>query len=162
MSYDEQKHIELLKRHEYFKNQGKLFYHENKEEFFEMYDYDIQVEEKIFWEQRYKLHEFMQEFLNKKIDGQEFCARVSKLRSNLIIATKQFLVQLRTGEVKDFQPNPKSKKLTYFLTFLFCYCDDFMEDYENEEFCEAIQNGFLNLLSLLLVKKYVHFKVVFH
>lgn len=48
-----------------------------------------------------------------------------------MVARDKFLVQLDAGEVKDFQPDPRSKKLSGFLYYLFCYCDDFMEDYEN-------------------------------
>ena len=91
----------------------------------------------------------MQDFLNRKIDGQEFCDQVFGLRRNLMIASNKFLVQLGAGEVKDFQPDPRSKKLSGFLTGLFCYCDDFMEDYENDQFFNAMQNGFLNFQKAL-------------
>lgn len=86
----------------------------------------------------------MQDFLNRKIDGQEFCDRVFGLRRNLMIATNEFLIQLDTREVKDFQPDPRSKKLSGFLDGLFCYCNDFTEDHEDNQFSDAMQNGFLN------------------
>jgi hypothetical protein len=149
MTYNQQRHIQLLKRSQDFKNQGKSFYNESQQESLELSSYNVAVEEKIFWQQRYKVDEFMQDFLNRKIDGREFCGRVFGLRRNLMISTDQFLVQLGAGEVKDFQPDPKSKKLSGFLSFLFCYCDDFMEDYENDQFSQAIQNGFLNLQKAL-------------
>ena len=91
----------------------------------------------------------MQDFFNRKIDGQGFCDRVFGLRRNLMIATDQFLVQLGTGKVKDFQPDPRSKKLSSFLDSLFCYCDNFVEDYENDQFSNAMQNGFLNFQKAL-------------
>lgn len=149
MTYNQQRHIQLLKRSQDFKNQGKSFYKESPEESLELSSYNVAVEEKIFWQQRYKVDELMQDFLNRKIDGQEFCDRVFGLRRNLIIACDQFLVQLGAGEVKDFQPDPRSKKLSGFLDGLFCYCDDFMEDYENDQFSNAMQNGFLNFQKAL-------------
>ncbi len=149
MTYNQQRHIQLLKRSQDFKNQGKSFYKESPEESLELSSYNVAVEEKIFWEQRYKVDELMQDFLNRKIDGQEFCDRVFGLRRNLMIARDQFLVQLGAGEVKDFQPDPRSKKLSGFLDGLFCYCDDFMEDYENDQFSNAMQNGFLNFQKAL-------------
>jgi hypothetical protein len=88
----------------------------------------------------------MQDFLNRKSDSQEFCSEVFGLHRNLMTARDQFLVQLCTGEVKDFQQDPISKKPSSFLTFLLCYCDDFME---NDEFCNAMQNGFLNFQKAL-------------
>ena len=149
MIYNQQKHIQLLTRDQDFKNQGKSFYKERPEESLELSNSNAAVEQHISWEQRYKVDELMQDFVNRKIDGQEFCDRVFGLRRNLMIACDQFLVQLGAGEVKDFQPDPRSKKLSGFLDGLFCYCDDFMEDYENDQFSNAMQNGFLNFQKAL-------------
>jgi hypothetical protein len=68
-----------------------------------------------------------------------------------MIATDKFLIQLGAREGKDFQPDPKLKKLSVsdFLTSLFCYCDDFMDNYENDPFSDAMQNGFLNFQKAL-------------
>ena len=149
MIYNQQRHIQLLKRSQDFKDQGKSFYKESQEESLELSSYNVAVEENIFWQQRYKVAELMQDFLNRKIDGQEFCDRVFGLRRNLMIASDKFLIQLGAGEVTDFQPDPRSKKLSGFLSGLFCYCDDFMEDYKNDQFSDAMQNGFLNFQKAL-------------
>lgn len=149
MTYNQQRHIELLKRYQDFTNQGKSFYKESPEESLELSRSNVAVEEKIFWKQRYKVNELMQDFLNRKIDGQEFCSGVFGIRRNLKIACDQFLVQLSTGEVKNFQPDPRSQNLSGILTSLFCYRDDFMEDYENDQFINAMQNGFLNFQKAL-------------
>jgi len=149
MTYNQQRHVQLLKRSQDFNNQGKSFYKESPEESSELSSYKVAVQHHLFWEQRFKVSKLMQDFLNRKINGQEFCDRVFGLRRNLMIACDQFLVQLVAGEVKDFQPDPRSKKLSGFLTGLFCYCDDFMEDYENDEFSNAMQNGFLNFQKAL-------------
>ena len=149
MIYNQQKHITLLKRSRDFKDQGKSFYKESPEESLELSSYNVAVEQNIFWQQPYKVAELMQDFLSRKIDGQEFCDRVFGLRRNLMIASDKFLIQLGAGEVKDFQPDPRSKKLSGFLSGLFCYCDDFMEDYENDPFSGAMQKGFLNFQKAL-------------
>ena len=149
MIYNQQRHIQLLKRSQDFKDQGKSFYKESPEESLELSSYNAAVEENIFWQQRYKVAELMQDFLTRKIDGQKFCDRVFGLRRNLMIASDKFLIQLGAGEVKDFQPDPRSKKLSGFLSGLFCYCDDFMEYYENDQFSDAMQNGFLNFQKAL-------------
>jgi hypothetical protein len=151
MIYNLQRHIQLLKRSQDFKNQGKSFYSESPEESLELSHYNVAVEQHIFWQQRDKVAELMQDFLNRKIDGQEFSSKVFGLRRNLMIASDQFLVQLGAGEVKDFQQDPRSKKpsVSGFLSGLFCWCDDFMEDYENDQFSNAIQNTFLNFQKAL-------------
>ena len=81
---------------------------------------------------------------NRKIDGEKFCDR-----RELMNRYDKFLLELSSGKVKDFQPDPRSKKLSGFLDGLFCYCDDFMEDYENDQFSNAMQNGFLNFQKAL-------------
>ena len=149
MIYNQQRHIQLLKRSQDFKNQGKSFYKQSRDESLELSHYNAAVEQHIFWQQRYKVYELMQDFLNRKIHGQEFSSRVFGLRRNLMNASDKFLVQLGAGEVKDFQPDPRSKNLSGFLTGLFCECDHFMEDYQNPKFYTSIQNGFLNFQKAL-------------
>jgi hypothetical protein len=51
--------------------------------------------------------------------------------------------------MEDFQPDPRSKKLNGLLTVLFCECDNFGEDYQNEEFYTFIKNAFLKLQEVL-------------
>lgn len=91
----------------------------------------------------------MEDFLNRKMDGEEFCDKVDGLRNNLINGVEKFQVDLIFGKITDFQPDPRTKKLSGFLTGCFCCCDEFMEDYENEEFYTLIKNGFLNLQKVL-------------
>ena len=69
MIYNQQKHIQLLKLDQDFKNQGKSFYEERPEESLELSNYNAAVEQHIFCEQRYKVDELMQDFVNRKIDG---------------------------------------------------------------------------------------------
>jgi hypothetical protein len=149
MIYNKQKHIQLLKRSQDFKNQGKSFYKESTEEYLELSHYDIAVEHHILWQQRYKVYELMQDFLNRKIHGEEFSSGVFGFRRNFMNASEQFLVQLGAGEVKYFQPDSRSKNLSGFLSGLFCECDHFMEDYQNPQFYTCIQNRFLNFQKTL-------------
>ena len=88
MIYKQQRHIQLLKRSEDFTNQGKSFYQESPEESLELANCNSALADHLFWEQRFKVDELMQDFLNRKIDGQEFCGRVFGLRRNLINASE--------------------------------------------------------------------------
>jgi hypothetical protein len=96
----------------------------------------------------------MEDFLNRKIDGEELCDRVAVFRSKLRDAVAQFKLELISGseKIKDFQLDERSKKLNGIngiLTFLFCECDNFMEDYENDEFYASIKNKFLDFQKAL-------------
>lgn len=48
MIYNQQRHIQLLKRSQDFKNQGKSFYKESPKESLELSHYDVGVEQHIF------------------------------------------------------------------------------------------------------------------
>ena len=149
MNYDKKRHIQLLKRLQDLKNQGKNLFIENREEDFELSEYNIAVEEHIFWQDRYQVALSMEDFLNRKIDGKELCGRVYGLRRKLINTCEKFTLELSSGKVKDFQPDGRSKKLSGFLTGLYCECEHFAEDYENDEFYTSIKNGFLNFQKAL-------------
>lgn len=48
MIYNQQRHIQLLKRSQDFKDQGKSFYKESLEESLELSIYNVAVEQNIF------------------------------------------------------------------------------------------------------------------
>ena len=149
MIYNQKKHIQLLKRSQDLKNQGKNLFLENPKEYFELSKYNIAVEEHIFWQDRYQVALSMEDFLNRKINGEELCGGVYGLRRTLRNACENFYLDLISEKIKDFQPDEKSKKFRGFLTGFFCQCENFMENYENEEFYTSIKNEFLNLQNAL-------------
>jgi len=114
MTYNQKKHIELLKRSKDLKNQRKNLFIENREEDLELSEYNIAVKEYIFWQDRYQVALSMENFLNRKIDGKELCGRVYGLRRKLINTCEKFTLELSSGKVKDFKPDGKSKKLCGF------------------------------------------------
>jgi hypothetical protein len=153
MTYNQKRHIELLKRSQDLKNQKKNLFIENQEEDFELSEYNIAVEEHIFWQDRDQVALLMEDFLNKKIDGELFCDQVYGLRRKLINTCEKFKLELISSseKIKDFQPDGRSKKLSGFLTDLYCECEYFAEaeDYQNEKFYDSIKNGFLNFQKAL-------------
>ena len=69
MTYNQKRHIELLKRSQDLKNQRKNLFIENQEEDLELSKYNTIVAEYIFWQDRDRVALLMEDFLNKKIDG---------------------------------------------------------------------------------------------
>lgn len=104
----------LLKRSQYLKKQGKSLFRENPKEDFELSKYNITVEEHIFWQDRYQVASLMEDFLNRKINGEEFCDGVYGLRWKLINSCKKFNIDLGSERLKDFQPDVRGKKLSIF------------------------------------------------
>ena len=154
MTYNQKRHIQLLKLLQDLDNQGKDFSKENPEESLELSNYIIAVEDHILWQDRYQISLSMEDFLNRKIDGEELCDRVYGLRRNLRNKSEKFNLELTSGseKIKAFQTDKKSKKLSGFLTAFYCECDHFEEDYENDEFYNSIKTGFLNFQKALIEK----------
>lgn len=132
-------------------NQGKNFFKENREEYLELSNYNIAVQHYILWQDRYQISLSMEDFLNRKIDGEEWCDRVYGLRRNLVNKCEKFNLELTFGleKIKAFQPDERSKKLSGFSTSFYFKCEHFEEDYENEEFYNSIKNGVLNFQKAL-------------
>ena len=151
MTYNQKRHIQLLKLSQDSKNQGKNLFKENREEFLELSNYNAAVEYHILWQDRHEIKLLMQDFLNKKIDGEKMCDRIYGLRRNLINEQNKFILELISSSenIKTFQPDERSKKLEGFLTAFYCECDWFEEDYENDQFYNSIENGFLNFQETL-------------
>ena len=53
MTYNQRRYIQLLKRLQDLKNQGKNLFIENQEANFELSEYNIAIEKHIFWQDRY-------------------------------------------------------------------------------------------------------------
>ena len=119
MTYNQKRHIQLLKLSQDLDNQGTSLDKENQEEYLELYNYTIAVEDHILWQDRYQIRLSMEDFLNRKIDGEELFDRVDELRNSLINKCKKFNLELTSGskKIKAFQPDERSKKLSGFLTF---------------------------------------------
>nr|WPV76466.1 hypothetical protein [Naviculales sp.] len=101
--YNKTRHIELLKHSQDLKNQGKNLSLENRKEYLELSEYNIAVEEHIFWQDRYQVALSMEDFLNRKIDGEELCGRVYGLRRELRNACEKFKLDLSSvfSQMKD-------------------------------------------------------------
>jgi hypothetical protein len=119
----------------------------------ELSKYDVAVEGHIFWQDRDQVTLLMEDFLNKKIDGESFCDQVYGLRRKLINKCEKFKLELISSseKIKDFPPDRRSKKLNGFLTDLYFKYEYFAEaeDYQNEKFYDSIKNGLLNFQKAL-------------
>ena len=146
MDYQKERHIHLLNLFEALKKEGKHMFRENRADYLELADYNAMVEEQIFWERRFEVQSLLEDFLLGKSDGEKLCNQISSLRRELIIACETFQSELILGSesVKNFQPDKKAKKPNGFLTGLFCRCEDFEDDYQNDKFYNSIKIGFLN------------------
>ena len=149
MNYNQNRYIELLKRSEDLKNLGKSFYQESKNEYLELSIYQGAIASYIYWKSRTLFVLLMEKFVNKIISGEEFSNSFLELRQRLIYECDDFLKELGSEKVKDFQIDPRSYEFGSLISFLRAECDNFSEDYQNQEFYDSIKDCFLKLQKAL-------------
>ena len=91
----------------------------------------------------------MKKFVTGIIDGQEFSDSFRALRQKLIDKCDEFIVELDSEKLKDFNPDVRSTGFGSFISFLRAECDNFSEDYQNEKFYNSIKDCFLKLQKVL-------------
>ena len=149
MTYNQKRYIELLKRSEDLKNLGKSFYQESKDEYLELSKYEGAIQSYLYWKSRTLFVILMEKFVNRIISGKEFSDSFLELRQKLIYECDGFLKKLGSEKLKDFQLDPRSYGFGSLISFLRAECDNFSEDYQNEEFYDSIKDCFLKLQKAL-------------
>ena len=149
INYNKQRYIELLKRSEDLKNLGKSFYQESKDEYLELSKYEGAIQSYLYWKSRTLFVLLMEKFVNRIISGEEFSNSFLELRQRLIYECDGFLKELGSEKLKDFQLDPRSYGFGSLISFLRAECDNFSEDYQNEEFYDSIKDCFLKLQKAL-------------
>ena len=117
MIYNQQRHIELLKRLQDFKNQGKNLFIENPEEDSELSKYNIAVEEQVFWTHREDFFLLMKNFLDNILDFDEFETAFSLLYRKTTEEVDMFIIDLK--QIEKFQPSPRSYRFASFIGSIF-------------------------------------------
>nr|YP_010472256.1 hypothetical protein NDC64_pgp087 [Navicula tsukamotoi]UVG41721.1 hypothetical protein [Navicula tsukamotoi]UVG41865.1 hypothetical protein [Navicula tsukamotoi] len=149
MTYNQKRYIELLKRSEDFKNLGKSFYQESKDEYLELSEYEGAIQSYLYWKSRTLFALLMEKFVNRIISGEEFSDSFLELRQRLIYECDSFRKELASEKLKDFQLDSRSYGFGSLISFLRAECDNFSEDYQNEEFYDSIKDCFLKLQKAL-------------
>ena len=67
MTYNQNRHIELLKRSQDLKKQGKSFYQESTDEYLELSKYEGTIQSYIYWKSRTLFVLLMEKFINRII-----------------------------------------------------------------------------------------------
>ena len=149
MAYNQKRFLELLKRSHDLKNQNKSFYQENKDEFLELGEYQGDILSYIYWKSRTSVLLVMKKFVNGTISGEEFSSSFLQLRRELISEYDDFIKELGSEKLKDFQPDLRSHNFGSLISFLRAECDNFLDDYQNDEFYNSIKDCFLQLQQAL-------------
>ena len=102
MNYNQKRHIELLKRSQSLKNEGKSFYYESLSEYLEFSKYQGAIQSYIYWKSRISFVLLMEKFVDGIITGDEFNDSFFELSQNLIYEYDDSIKKLDSEKLKNF------------------------------------------------------------
>ena len=117
MIYNKEKHKQLVIRSRDLKNQGKTLFRENPEEYSELLDYEIAVEEQIFWTNRGEFFLVMKDFLDNIINFDEFETAFTLLYHKTREEFDVFVIDLK--QIEKFQPSTRSDRFAGYINAIF-------------------------------------------
>ena len=117
MTYDNTRHLELLKRFLYFKNQDKDLYIENQLEYIELQNYRCALYHHIFWEKRKNFILLMENYIHNLIGEEQFEIAFSQLWWERMKVYDTFEVDLKG--LKNFELDATSDKFGSLVTAVF-------------------------------------------
>jgi hypothetical protein len=123
MIYKKERHKQLVIRSQDLKNQGKILFRENKEEYFELLDYDIAVEEQVFL--------VMKDFLDNIINFYEFETAFTLLYQKTREEFDMFVIDLK--QIEKFQPSTRSDRFSSFINAIFREFEEVEDEYCTEQ-----------------------------
>ena len=117
MKYNCEEHIQFLNYQQELKNQGKTLFRENPEEYSELLDYEIAVEEQIFWTNRGEFFLVMKDFLDNIINFDEFKTAFMLLYHKTREEFDMFVIDLK--QIEKFQPSTRSDQFAGYINAIF-------------------------------------------
>lgn len=131
MKYNQKRHIELLKRSQDLKKQRKNIFIENQKEGLELSEYNIAVEEQIFWTNRREFFLVMKDFLDNIINFDEFETAFTLLYHKTCKEFDMFIIDLK--QIEKFQPSTRSDRVVGYITAIFREFEAVEDEYCTEQ-----------------------------
>ena len=131
MTYDKERHKQLVIRSINLKNQGKNLFLENPKEDSELSKYNIAVEEQVFWTHREKFVLIMKNFLDNILDFDEFETAFSLLYRRTSKEVDMFIIDLK--QIEKFQPSTRSYRFASVLGSIYRQFEEVEDEYCTEQ-----------------------------
>ena len=138
MIYKKERHKQQVIRSRDLKNQGKTLFRENPEEYSELLDYEIAVEEQIFWTNRGEFFLVMKDFLDNIINFDEFETAFRLLYLRLLYhKTREefdmFMFVIDLKQIEKFQPSTRSDRFAGYINAIFREFEAVEDEYCTEQ-----------------------------
>ena len=131
MIYKKERHKQLVIRSQDLKNQGKNLFLENPEEYSELLDYEIAIEEQVFWTHRENFVLIMKNFLDNILDFDEFESAFSLFYEEVRKEVNMFKIDLE--QIDKFQPSTRSYRFASVIGSIYRQFEEVEDEYCTEQ-----------------------------
>ena len=131
MTYNKERHKQLVIRSQDLKNQGKNLFRENPEAYSELLNYEIAIEEQIFWANRGEFFLVMKDFLDNIINFDEFETDFTLLYHKTREEFDMFVIDLK--QIEKFQPSTRSDRFAGYINTIFREFEAVEDEYCTEQ-----------------------------
>jgi len=131
MTYNKERHKQLVIRSQDLKNQGKNLFLENPEEDSELSKYNIAVEEHVFWTHRENFVLIMKNFLDNILDFDEFETAFSLFYKKVRKEVNMFKIDLE--QIEKFQPSTRSYRFASVISSIYRQFEEVEDEYCTEQ-----------------------------
>lgn len=145
-------YLTLLECEKKLQQQGKSFFQENKEQYREMLQYEIILEDHIFFCQRQNYLNSLEYFLKKQCDSKTFIwmfITIWKKDRDQVDILKQTIFQ---EQQSTFATDSKAKEFSDLVDEIFGSCEVFTDSepyYTETEFFQAMKDIWIDMRTLL-------------
>ena len=131
MTYNKERHKQLVIRSQDLKNQGKNLFLENPEEHSELSKYNIGVEEQVFWTHRENFVLIIKNFLDNILDFDEFESAFSLFYEEVRKEVNMFKIDLE--QIDKFQPSTRSYRFASVIGSIYRQFEEVEDEYCTEQ-----------------------------
>jgi len=124
MDYDIKRYFYLFEQEEIFKKQGVSFYKVNREDYMELLNYKVRLENQKYWENRQKYVSVISEFLNGITTAEDFSDEFLDLWKK---------DRDRDGSKINFEPDTISEEFSSLIGKVFSCCEIFEPESKEED-----------------------------
>jgi len=148
MTSNKERHKQLVIRSQDLKNQGKTLFRENPEEYSELLDYNIAVEEQVFWTHREDFFLVMKNFLDNILGFDEFETAFSLLFRKTTEEVDTSIIDLK--QIEKFQPSTRSYRFASFIGSIFRQFEEVEDEYcTKQEVKDSVEKVYLKFQNFL-------------
>jgi len=121
MPFNYKRFIELKKYSQELKLKGKLLDNENREAFFELLNYQVEIQDNLFFREKISFISIINDFISNYIEIEEYMEKLFGLSQK----TKTFQETLEKNfeKLENFHPTFKSKGFSKLIQHLLSDCE---------------------------------------